>query len=130
MLVSRSPCPLVAGYKLRFHYIATLLQKRYEIDLLSLEAVRPGVKDGVPFRQVYEFPQARGTFIARAVTSFFRGWPLQVGGYWNAHAARWIEEHATEYDLVYVHHVRMARTRQAFGVSRFLTIMMLFQCII
>ena len=108
MLVSRSPYPLVAGYKLRFHYIATLLQKRYEVDLLSLEAVRPGVKDGIPFRQVYEFPQPRGTFIVRSVTGFVHGWPLQVGGYWNAHAARWIEKHAAEYDLVYVHHVRMA----------------------
>ena len=108
MLVSRSPYPLVAGYKLRFHYIATLLHKRYKVDLLSLQVVRPDFKDGIPFRQMYEFPQSRGTFIARAVTRFMRGWPLQVGGYWNTDAARWIERHAAEYDLVYVHHVRMA----------------------
>lgn len=108
MLVSRSPYPLVAGYKLRFHYMGMLLAKRYEVDLLCLESLREDVRLGVPFRRVYEFPQPRQTFVARAVAGFMCGWPLQVGGYWNADAARWLERHAGEYDCVYVHHVRMA----------------------
>lgn len=108
MLVSRSPYPLVGGDRLRFHYIAALLQKRYEVDLLSLQAIKPDFKSGMPFRQVYEFPQPRIALILRAAVGFVRGWPLQVGGYWNAKVARWVEKHAAQYDLVYVFHVRMA----------------------
>jgi len=43
-----------------------------------------------------------------AIRHWVKGWPLQVGGYFDRKVSRWLKEHAGNYDIIYVHHVRMA----------------------
>lgn len=109
VLASRSPYPLDAGFRMRFHFIAQQLARRYDVDLLALAPVRPPGGVAVPFGRIVEFPVSRAAFLRRAARRWLtRGWPLQVGGYLDAAAQAWLDRHAGDYDLLYVHHVRMA----------------------
>lgn len=108
VLTSRSPYPLIAGYKMRIHYISKLLSRRYDVDLLCLQPVKTEPPHLSPFKQIFTFPMSVAKLGFHAIHHWVKGWPLQVGGYFDYKVSRWLKEHAGNYDLIYVHHVRMA----------------------
>jgi len=108
MLSSRSPYPLTAGYRMRIHYLAKLLSKKYDVDLLCLQSVIPEASNPSPFITVFSFPMPVIQFGLQAIRHWVKGWPLQVGGYFNHKVNNWFKRHSRHYDIIYVHHIRMA----------------------
>lgn len=108
VLTSRSPYPLNAGYRLRIHYLATLLARHYDVDLLTLEPIKTTPDVPVPFTHVYAFPISKVSFAFHAIQRWPLGWPLQVAGYFSRPVKTWVDMNVKKYDLIYVHHVRMA----------------------
>jgi len=43
-----------------------------------------------------------------AIHNWIKGWPLQVGGYYDYKVSGWLKEFTRNYDIVYFHHIRMA----------------------
>jgi len=120
MLASRSPYPLSAGYRLRMHYLAKLLARHYKVDLLCLNPVNMDTSKPSPFTKVFTFPVSMPIFGLNALQYWVRGLPLQVGGYFNNKANRWIKEHTESYDILYIHHIRMATYAAKFKGCRIL----------
>ncbi|MHA1380644.1 MAG: glycosyltransferase [Candidatus Helarchaeota archaeon] len=108
MLASRSPYPLTAGFRLRIHYLAKLLSKIFDVDLFCLQSVDMNGRKASPFNKIFTFPITLKRFGFNALRYYYRGWPLQVGCYYSSDISRWLKKCTKTYEMLYVHHIRMA----------------------
>ncbi len=107
ILSSRWIYPLDAGYKMRIHYMAKVLSKLYTIDLLCLEPTGILPEDH-PFEHILSFPLSRVKIVLNILKYFLKGWPLQVGGYYDQQVKNFLEKNLKKYDAIYINHVRLA----------------------
>lgn len=101
----RAPYPMVAGYRLRMHYLATLLADRFDVHLVCLEPFAPGPIPA-PFASVTSFTTGVGARLLRSARHAAGGLPLQVGGHIDPRAMAWLRSRAS--DLCYLFQIRTA----------------------
>jgi len=99
MLSARWIYPLDAGYKMRIHYIAKALSNIYSIDFLCLK--HPGVlpKDH-PFDHIISLPLSKIKLVITIIKYFFKGWPLQVAGYYDQRVKKYLETHLSTINFI------------------------------
>ena len=107
MLSSRWIYPLDAGYKMRIHYMAKVLSKLYKIDLFCLEPTGYLPQD-TPFENIITFPLGKVKIAFNILKNFWKGWPLQVSGYYDQQARDFLEKNIKNYDIIYINHIRLA----------------------
>jgi len=116
MLSSRWIYPLDAGYKMRIHYMAKVLSKLYKIDLFCLEPTSYLPQD-IPFENIITFPFNKTKIAFNILRNFWKGWPLQVSGYYDKQVKDFLKENIKNYDVVYINHIRLAPL--GFDLERF-----------
>jgi sugar transferase (PEP-CTERM/EpsH1 system associated) len=113
MLSFRLPVPLTEGFKIRACHLAKILAQRYTVDLVTFHnGAIPSEQRAqlhTIFRQVicHPLPPLRARFSALAALP--TPLPLQVFYHRSSALQRWVDQHYSEYDLVFCVHTRMAQ---------------------
>jgi len=113
MLSFRLPVPLTEGFKIRAYHLAKILAQQYTIDLATFHngaiSSEQRAQLHTIFRRVicYPLPPLRARFSALAALPTTL--PLQVFYHRSSALQRWVDQHYSEYDLVFCVHARMAQ---------------------
>jgi len=113
ILSYRFPYPLIDGSRIRIYNIARMLALKYQVDLL---AINEGDIPGEHIREIekifnkvilFSFNPAR--FKMNSIKGLFSKKSLQIYYYYFNQVQKWINQHLSEYDLLFCIHIRMTR---------------------
>jgi glycosyltransferase involved in cell wall biosynthesis len=113
---SRLPFPMMRGDQLTIsHLISYLAARGHQVDLYTLDVDGSMTADQESWlrascRRVELFAQSKTTSVLNMITGLFRGWPFQVGYFFNRKLAETLQAatNAGEYDIVYCYYLRSA----------------------
>lgn len=113
-LNSRSPFPIKDGaaigtnqYLRFFHRLGYEVDLVYTSELNDLEVVKEGLSDVCS--HIYHFPLSKRRSYFNVLKGFLTNtYPLHVNYYYSKEVARWVKDHAKDYDILYCHNMRTA----------------------
>lgn len=126
VILPRIPWPLEKGDKLRAYHQLRILSREYEVHLFALNEgpVHPDAFQHLSqmVKSLHFFPLSMASRIINVGFAWLRGWPLQVGYFYNLFANRKLKQMAAlqQPDIVYA---QLARTAPyAMGIDAFRTL--------
>ena len=133
VILSRVPYPLEKGDKLRAYHQIRCLSKYHQITLIALtdQKVHPQAKDKLLnfCDEVYFLKLNKLGILLNVIGAFFRGWPLQIGYFYNKKVKKEIDSIVRQVkpNHIYCQLIRTAEYIHDFDIPKPLTSRILFQ---
>ena len=113
MMSYRFPYPLIDGSRIRIYNIGKMLAKKYQVDLLAINEGNISNGDIKEmkniFNKVIPFSFNPIWFKVNTLKGLFSKDSLQIYYHYFKKVQEWINQHYTEYDLIFCVHIRMTK---------------------
>ena len=113
MISYRFPYPLIDGSRIRIYNIGKILAERYQVDLLAINEGKIAAEDiremEKIFNKVIPYSFNPTWFKLNTLKGLFSKNSLQIYYHYFKKVQEWINQHYTEYDLIFCVHIRMTK---------------------
>jgi len=113
MISYRFPYPLIDGSRIRIYNIGKILTERYQVDLLAINEGKIAIGDIEEtekiFNKVIPFSFNPVLFKINTLRGLFSKNSLQIYYHYFKKVQEWINQHYSEYDLIFCVHIRMTK---------------------
>ena len=113
MISYRFPYPLIDGSRIRIYNIGKILAERYQVDLLAINEGKIAIGDIEEtekiFNKVIPFSFNPVLFKINTLRGLFSKNSLQIYYHYFKKVQEWINQHYSEYDLIFCVHIRMTK---------------------
>jgi len=113
MISYRFPYPLIDGSRIRIYNIGKILAERYQVDLLAINEGKIAAEDIREMEKIFNkvIPYSFNPiwFKLNTLKGFFSKNSLQIYYHYFKKVQEWINQHYTEYDLIFCVHIRMTK---------------------
>ena len=113
MISYRFPYPLIDGSRIRIYNIGKILAERYQVDLLAINEGKIAAEDiremEKIFNKVIPYSFNPAWFKLNTLKGLFSKNSLQIYYHYFKKVQEWINQHYTEYDLIFCVHIRMTK---------------------
>jgi sugar transferase (PEP-CTERM/EpsH1 system associated) len=113
MMSYRFPYPLIDGSRIRIYNIGKILAERYQVDLLAINEGKIAAEDiremEKNFNKVIPYSFNPTWFKLNTLKGLFSKNSLQIYYHYFKKVQEWINQHYTEYDLIFCVHIRMTK---------------------
>jgi len=113
VLSYRFPYPLIDGSRIRIYNMAKMLASKYKVDLLAVnegDIKADKIKEIEEiFNKVIVFSFNPIRFKINSIRGLFSKKSLQIYYYYFNQVQKWINQHLSEYDLLFCIHIRMTK---------------------
>jgi len=113
MISYRFPYPLIDGSRIRIYNVGKILAEKYQVDLLAINEGKIAIGDIEEtekiFNKVVPFSFNPIWFKLNTLKGLFSKNSLQIYYHYFKKVQEWINQHYTEYDLIFCVHIRMTK---------------------
>ena len=113
MISYRFPYPLIDGSRIRIYNIGKILAERYQVDLLAINEGKIAAEDIREMEKIFNkvIPYSFNPiwFKLNTLKGLFSKNSLQIYYHYFKKVQEWINQHYTEYDLIFCVHIRMTK---------------------